>query len=71
MNSDPYSHFTSSCNERETGCTPLDLSDLSSARPAWGFYVRASSQLGHPCQLPDITTTPHGDLRRQDFHLLA
>ena len=31
-------------------------------------YFRAFSRQGCPCRLPNITTAPHWDLRRRDFH---
>ena len=31
-------------------------------------YFRAFNRKGRPCRLPDMTTAPHWDLRRRDFH---
>ena len=39
-----------------------------STSAAEGFYFWASSHEGYSSRLPDITTMPHGNLHRRDFH---
>ena len=46
----------------EVALSPLGR--LGLLRPGFQF-------LGHPKKLPDITTAPHGDLRRRDLHPLV